>query len=854
MTASHVIRKFNPGTLQSDKEVIEQFVVRQKEFEEIRNILLANATSETCTHVLVTGSRGQGKTMLLARIAAELRKKDEACSELFLPIRFAEENHEVSDMTDFWLETLFHLSRDEALDVEYGEELREGLKSRHDDLARHWNERTTVSQASDAVLDVLKRQNKKKQKKQKKLVLMIENVQDLFRNVDDDFTANLCRMLRSEPRITIIATATSQPEAQADPEEAFFDLFHKVDLKPLNKDGCRELWEMLSGDRNSARNARPLQILTGGNPRLIVILSSVSAVDSLRGLIDALISMVDEHTEYFRGRLDALGRTERRVYIAVLALGKPSTVTEIWERSRLDLRNVSVMLGRLAKRGMVKAQGAGKKFRYSAAERLDSVYYKLRHDRDEGQIIRGLLRFMTVFYDASQLRQLLAPIGTEDPDNWRFKRFKQVKQVKQKVIELKLERIREAYKTNDFASVVRLTTDVSRSLATGTYELPELVSALIYFVRAFALDELRKDDRSTLEAYEEAIQKFAASSVSEVQAWSAAALVNKGSVHKRLGELQQAIECYESTLQSFGRIKTAAVKPAVARAMVNKGNALRASGDHKEAVALFKDTIERFSSEKIPELQVAVGKAWLNMGSALAEKREFEAANDACDEMVERFGANNAPELRTAIGEALLNKGLVQEKLGNLAEAIRLCEEVDKRFGSSDMLEHRVQIARALADKGMRLNKIGMPEKALETCEKLEAQLDALTGYDYACLEWHAINIRTAAYLLLKRRNLAIDVLRSAYSSCDCDNNVAYRGLIQLVFNSVVAGAPEKDLVEILRRDRAKSVSLEPVVVALRQRNGETVHASDEVLEVAEDVLERIGADIAEKDRKALLS
>ena len=78
--------------------------------------------------------------------------------------------------------------------------------------------------------------------------------------------------------------------------------------------------------------------------------------------------------------MEVLPKTERRVYIAVVDLWQPSTTSEITARARLGVRTVSTMLGRLADRGAVIWKGSGKKRHYVAAERLYSIYYKLRRE------------------------------------------------------------------------------------------------------------------------------------------------------------------------------------------------------------------------------------------------------------------------------------------------------------------------------------------------------------------------------------------------------------------------------------------------------------------------------------------
>ena len=90
----------NPGTFQSDKEVIAQFVVRNREIGVVLEVLHGNIDSPSCQHILVVAPRGRGKSMLLARGGAELRA-DAALSETLLPVRFMEESQEVFNLAGF---------------------------------------------------------------------------------------------------------------------------------------------------------------------------------------------------------------------------------------------------------------------------------------------------------------------------------------------------------------------------------------------------------------------------------------------------------------------------------------------------------------------------------------------------------------------------------------------------------------------------------------------------------------------------------------------------------------------------------------------------------------------------------
>ncbi len=384
------IRKFNPGAFQSDEEVINQFVVRKRELAVVLEILRNNANSQSCQHVLLVAPRGRGKTMMLARVAAELRT-DGDLTEQLLPVRFMEESQEIFNLGDFWLETLFYLAREEISDPDLTSELRDV----HTALAAKYRGSELEQRARAAVLNTVDRLGKK-------LVLMVENLQTLCQDVDDDFGWKLRKVLQSEPQIILLATATSHFVELDDTEHAFFELFRIVRLEALDTDECRLLWQMVTGAEVRKGVIRPLQILTGGDPRLLVIIGEFAQHQSLRQLMEDLVRLIDDHTEYFRAHLEGIAKTERRAYLALIDLWQPSTTGEIAARARLDVRSVSTMLGRLVERGAIVVEGNGRK-RYAAAQRLYSIYYKLRRERDEAAVVRNLIHFMVVFYSDDEL-------------------------------------------------------------------------------------------------------------------------------------------------------------------------------------------------------------------------------------------------------------------------------------------------------------------------------------------------------------------------------------------------------------------------------------------------------------------
>ena len=393
------IRKFNPGLFQTDHEVIAQFAVRHIEFKIVLEIISENLDSPSWQHVLVVAPRGLGKTMLLARLAAEFRTS-EKYSRRVVPIRLMEECYEIFTIADFWLDALISLANEIAA---RNPEASQELKAAHAEFKSRWRERDIAERARAAVLSTAERLDWH-------LVLMVENLQSLVDAVDDDFGWGLRHALQIESRLTLVATATSYFRALGDVEHAFFELFRPVRLNPLDLKSCHRLWHELGGGKRSETQMEPVRILTGGSPRLLAMIASFANQFSLDGLLDEFVDLIDCHTEYFRGHLDGMPKTERRVYLALADLWRPSRTGEVAARASLGIRTVSTMLGRLADRGAILVGGTGGKREYSVAEGLYCLYYKLRRDQGAARDVSDLIRFMRLVFAEREQKQVFGKL------------------------------------------------------------------------------------------------------------------------------------------------------------------------------------------------------------------------------------------------------------------------------------------------------------------------------------------------------------------------------------------------------------------------------------------------------------
>ena len=386
-------RKYNPGFL-SDEEIVASFCVRTSEFESIVE-MLRDCRESSNPHQIVIGPRGSGKTSLLLRIAAEIRR-DASLSSHFFPVVFAEESYEVSTAGEFWLECLSCLAV-QAPHREGGPDLGRS----YEELRSISDDRTLGERCLGAVLDFSDREAKR-------LVLFVENLNTLFRDMTDpDAGWQLRKVLQTEPRIILLASATRRFDQIDHPDQALYDLFRVTSLRPLGTDECAALWQTVSGREARQETIRSLRILTGGNPRLVMIVARFGASLSFRALMSDLLDLVDDHTEYFRSHLEMLPAQERRVYLALADLWKPATAREIADRARLDTSKCSAQLTRLSERAIVEVTGGtARRKQYYLTERMYNIYYLLRRPRGPHRMVESLMRFMESFYSPLEPRDI----------------------------------------------------------------------------------------------------------------------------------------------------------------------------------------------------------------------------------------------------------------------------------------------------------------------------------------------------------------------------------------------------------------------------------------------------------------
>ena len=691
-------RKYNPGFL-SDDELIASFCVRTGEFASMVEVL-RDSTGTANTHQIVIGPRGSGKTSLLLRVAAEIRR-DADLSSRFFPIVFAEESYEVSTAGEFWLECLSRLA-DQAPRGEDGPDLHRTVT----ELRQIQDDRTLGDRCLGVLQDFADREGRR-------LVMLVENLNMMFRDIaDDDAGWRLRQTLQNDPRFLLLASATSRFDEIDKRDFAFYDLFRTTTLHRLDTDDCATLWRTVSGSERAKKTIRALQILTGGSPRLLTIVARFGGNLSFRELMADLLDLVDDHTEYFKSHLEALPAQERRVYLALADLWKPATTREIAERARLDTSKCSAQLARLTERGAVEVTGGSPRRKlYYLAERLYNIYYLMRRARGPVPMIEALIRLMEGMYAPDELVEFGARIAheatglddeTQSPYRIAFSRLTELQS---------LAAHREKLRS--------LAPWMHAERPSGRPYVPAAqTAAKTLFDKALALVK-GGHLKEALAAWNEIVQRFGSSQATENLEQVAGALINKGMTLGTLNRTEEALEAWDEVVRRFGAGHTPSVPSSVARALVNKASALGELKRPKEALGVCDELLHRFGASDEPKLIAAIATALVCRGLVLGDLNRHEVALATFDEVVHRFGTSDRPAILEQVASALLNKGTLLAASNRVEEALEAWGDLVQRFGESGVPGVLGSVAMGLANAGTALVQLNRPKEALAVWDEV---------------------------------------------------------------------------------------------------------------------------------------
>lgn len=379
------------------KMLIDSFVIREKEFEQILNGIVSAAQPRDVKNTLIIAQRGAGKTTLLHRLKYAF-EDDAALSSRYVPIVFKEEQYHLSDLATLWESTVQQL--DEAYNLPE-------LLFRIDQIT----ERPSFDQAQ--LLEVIQEEM---QKQKRCILLFFENLNVFLGKLSDGERAALKEVLVERDYIRIIASSTSYADSKVNFSSDFFSFFETVSLNGLAREECERLLLNISSfygyeDRirhiieTQPSRIESLRRLTGGVPRTIAYLFQIFLDNGNGKAIKDLYLLVDTLTFLYKAELDQLSAQQQKVIDVIARNWDAIAVKEIAKKTRLESKNISTVLAGLEKNQLIEVVKTNTKNNlYRIKERFLNIWYLMRFGRkhDKNNVV-WLVRFFDAWCDETEL-------------------------------------------------------------------------------------------------------------------------------------------------------------------------------------------------------------------------------------------------------------------------------------------------------------------------------------------------------------------------------------------------------------------------------------------------------------------
>jgi tetratricopeptide (TPR) repeat protein len=400
-----ILSRFTPSIMpHEDLEAI--FVQREKLVGRLVELVRDSALTPSKHQTLLIGPRGVGKTHIIALVYHRIRKMEDLDERLMIAW-LREEEWGVTSFLDLLLRIFRSLMEEEEY---YDPEISEQVESLY--LQPETAEDTAAKLLKEFVGE-------------RALVILAENLGDLFDGLGDEGQKQLRAYLQENPFCTILATAQSLfngVSLQTSPFYGFFRIHHLEELdideatdllkKIADLVGDRELSSFIGTPRGRSR-IRAVHHLAGGNHRVYVIFSDFLTRESLDELVDSVMRTLDDLTPYYQARMWWLSAQQRKIVEFLCGNRGAVPVKEIAGRCFMTQQTASSQLKDLREKGYVSSVSVGRESYYELREPLMRLCGEVKKQR--GDPIRLLVDFLRIWYSREELEQHLNLILLE-PD------------------------------------------------------------------------------------------------------------------------------------------------------------------------------------------------------------------------------------------------------------------------------------------------------------------------------------------------------------------------------------------------------------------------------------------------------
>ncbi len=381
-----------------DETVQSLFVVRQKYFQLLMDKINKEKPNSIPQHHLFIGQRGMGKSTLLKRIEVELRKDNSK----FIPLLFPEEQYNLNNLSEFWLNSLDALA--DVLELVKMKEEVKLIDLKVKELGSIKDDEELAKQAFQFLIEMSKRINKRP-------VLLIDNMSFIFDRLDKSEQHKLRAWLMQNEAPILIGASAVEIEETFDYGAPFYDAFQ---ISYLNKLSFEELLdilnnlarvtnaqEILANIHEEIARLKTIHQLTGGNPRTAVMLFKIIVKGFSKEINDDLEALLDEITPLYKARFEELSVQMQIIVDAIALHWDPMNLEQLRTETRLENNQLSPQLKRLVELGWLEKLNAykAKGSAYQISERFFNIWFLMRRSsRRQKKELYCLSKFLETFY------------------------------------------------------------------------------------------------------------------------------------------------------------------------------------------------------------------------------------------------------------------------------------------------------------------------------------------------------------------------------------------------------------------------------------------------------------------------
>ena len=389
----------------SAKRLRHTSVAREHLLDNTIESLRGSVNRKSKSHRLLIGPRGIGKTHLLSCIEDAVQSDATLCKRVVV-VRFPEESNRTLSFADFLI-GMCGILKEVLKDEPLWEELFARVQTEEDD-----------ARVADTLVPAIREENRKRGRT---MLVMLENLGEVLgrqiRKRND--IAALRTFLMADNGCLLLGTAPLHFDGITDVEQPFYDFFDIQILEALSFEETVEVirlnleWEERTAILESLEGMRPrlhaLYRMTGGNPRLTMMLYELIADESVTGVQDQFHLLLDRVSPFYQGRLNELPPGQRALLECLASMrDQEKTPAAIAARMRMSQQETSSLLKRLSDARYVRAvqhPRDGRSRLYVIREGFFDIWLAMTLSRGARRRMPFLLEFFSLFYPSIEARE-----------------------------------------------------------------------------------------------------------------------------------------------------------------------------------------------------------------------------------------------------------------------------------------------------------------------------------------------------------------------------------------------------------------------------------------------------------------